>query len=290
MLTKILLLLFTVFATTQAGNCLTPIQDAQIELAVSILHKAFVAAEASCEIAAALEKNSTVAHNLKLAAQALKVIDKEVVQNLTNIANETCGTCKELTQAIDDMVSVVEDTLRQLVPGWENNAIFNAIVKAIQAVFDIVKATCPSTTLQRYRDGCLDPQQQHQLEEAVKGISIALEIASTGCRIASLFEQDPTVKSQLEQASRALLTINTEIVQNLEQIANSACGTCSQITDAVNQIVQVLEKTIAEIFPEWKSNPIFQAVVMGIEAVIGIVKQICPEADSGTVMKVVRKF
>jgi len=233
------------------------------------------------------EKDPTIKKNLLLAEQIISAVNTELVANLTKIASEACGTCSQITQAVNDAINAIESTIAKADPDWKNNPIFKAVVAAIQSILDLVKAICPNEQLLVSAgtsavplDNCLTPQQQQQLKTATKTISAVLNTADAALKVAAMFEKDPTIKKNLLLAEQIISAVNTELVANLTKIASEACGTCSQITQAVNDAINAIESTIAKADPDWKNNPIFKAVVAAIQSILDLVKAICPDTPA----------
>lgn len=56
----------------------------------------------------------------------------------------------------------------------------------------------------------------------------------------------------------------------------SACGTCDQITHAVNTTIVALEQTLTRIEPDWKNDPLFKTLIAGINDLLTLVEELCP--------------
>jgi hypothetical protein len=52
-----------------------------------------------------------------------------------------------------------------------------------------------------------------------------------------------------------------DLVANLTKIAESACGTCRQITEVVNQTVVSLEETLSRIEPGWRNDTTWKVCI-----------------------------
>lgn len=55
-----------------------------------------------------------------------------------------------------------------------------------------------------------------------------------------------------------------DLVANLTKIAESACGTCRQITEVVNQTVVSLEETLSRIEPGWRNDTTWKVRKQGV--------------------------
>lgn len=97
------------------------------------------------EIAAEAESNATTKANLILAAKIISAVNKDLVQNLTKIANEACGTCTQIVAAVADAVDAIKQTLEKIDPAWQTNPIWKAVFTAVNAILAIVKDVCPSS-------------------------------------------------------------------------------------------------------------------------------------------------
>jgi len=281
---KIVLFCISLTFALKNESCLTPAQDAQLKEATTIISNTLRTAEDALKIAAFFEKDPTTKNNLQLAARVIDVVNKEVVANLTKIADETCGTCTQIVAAVDDMVQEIEDALTQIEPDWQNNPLFVGIVDAIGAILEIVKAICPSQNsyVKSYNypskpyDSCLTPQQDEQLKQATKIIGNTLTATTDALKVAALLQKDPQTKQNLKLAAKIIETVNQEIIANLTKIADETCGTCSEIVSAVDDMVQEIEDTLTQIEPDWQNNPLFKGIVAAIKSILEIVKAICP--------------
>merc|ERR1719499_111249 len=128
-------------------------------------------------------------------------------------------------------------------------------------------------------DDCLTPDQKKQVEEAVTIIDGTLKTAAAALDVAALKEQDPDTKKNLVEAAKDIRIIDRDIVKNLTAICEETCGTCTEITDAVTDMVNEIEKTLTDMFPDWKNDPIFQLVVQAIGTILDAVKVACPSSD-----------
>jgi len=277
-------LLFSFFlALISADGCLTPDQDQQLKNIADAIHGVFVTTEAALRIAEFSTSDQQTKQNLALAINVLKNVDQFVVGNLTNIADEACGTCSEVTNAVRDSIDILIDMLTQIEPDWKDNPLFKAIVDAIHAVLEFVQIICPDAEkvfepmyLKLGNSSCLTPDQTKQLEEATNIIDKTLKTTVVALKTAAVFEKNATVKEQLREAALIIQTVDREVVQNLTRIANETWGTCDDIVDAVSDMVQIIEDSLAKIEPDWATNPIFKAVVDAIDAILEIVKAVCP--------------
>ena len=73
-------------------SCLTPAQDKTLTTVVKVTHGVLATAVISLDIAAVAEKNVTTQKDLELAATIVSTLNKDIVGNLTYIAEEACGT------------------------------------------------------------------------------------------------------------------------------------------------------------------------------------------------------
>lgn len=264
-------------------SCLTPAQDAQLKEATTVISNTLRVAEDALSIAAFFEKDPQTKQNLQLASHIIDVVNKEIVANLTKIADETCGTCTEITAAVGDMVQEIEDALTQIEPDWKNNPLFKSIVDAIQAILEIVNAVCPSnhSFVEKFsglKDSCLTPDQDAQLKKATKIIGNTLTVTTDALKVAAFLQKDAQTKQNLKLAATIIETVNQEIVANLTKIADETCGTCTEITSAVGDMIQEIEDSLTQIEPDWKNNPLFQGIVDAITAILEVVKAVCPDS------------
>ena len=125
---------------------------------------------------------------------------------------------------------------------------------------------------------CLTPEQEKQLKEAIFGIKTTLNTADASLLIAAAAEKNETIKKDLLLAEKIISAVNVEIVNNLTKIANEACGNCSQILKTVNDSLTSLEDALEKIEPDWKTNPIFKAIVAAVDSIVNIVAAFCPSS------------
>ena len=127
---------------------------------------------------------------------------------------------------------------------------------------------------------CLTPKQESELETAVKAIAGTLDATALALEIAAAAETDPTIRANLIIAVKVINAVNKDLVANLTKIANESCGTCTQIAQAVSDAVQAIKQTLEKIDPAWETNPIWKAVFTAVQAILAIVKEVCPSSAS----------
>jgi len=130
------------------------------------------------------------------------------------------------------------------------------------------------------QDGCLTPEQQDQLEKAVTVIDGVMKLTQISLKLAASQQSDPQTAANLQEAARIIGVIDEELVQNLEHIAQETCGTCAEVTAAVQDIVKILEEMLVQIEPDWEDDPIFKSIVEAIDTILDIVAVFCPEYTS----------
>jgi len=275
-----------VLASAQTG-CLTPEQDAQLQKAVTIIDNTLHLTVVALKIAAVAEKDPQTKQNLQLAARIIDAVDTELVGNLTRIVEETCGTCTEVTDAVTDIVHTLEDMLTQIEPDWQDDPLFKGIVEAVDSILAIVKAVCPSDYTWvspglpgskapvAAQNSCLTPEQDQQLSQAVQAIEGVFDATEVALLIAARSTSGQT-SDNLKQAAKIMRAINKELVQELTQIVDETCGTCTEVVSAVADIVADLEKMLTDIEPDWQNDPLFKAIVDAISSILDIVKAVCP--------------
>merc|ERR550537_133930 len=127
------------------SSCLTPKQDAQLKEAVTAIHDTLATAVVSLDIAAAAEKDPKTKADLQLAAKVCSAVNKEIVANLTKIAEAPCGTCTQVVAIVDASIEAIKEAIEKVEPNWQNDPIWKAVFTAIDAILGIVKDVCPST-------------------------------------------------------------------------------------------------------------------------------------------------
>ena len=63
-----------------------------------------------------------------------------------------------------------------------------------------------------------------------------LQAAVLALKLAAIAEKDPTTKQEINEVITVVTALDDALVNNLTKIANEACGTCSNITSAVNDV------------------------------------------------------
>merc|ERR1719356_369181 len=122
---------------------------------------------------------------------------------------------------------------------------------------------------------CLNANQTRILHTSIMAIDATLKLTCTSLDIAAMW-QNGTVHDNLLNASRIISAVDTNLVTQMTKITEETCGTCSQIVGGVKDIVHSLENTLTAAVPDWKSNTIYNSVVMAVNAIIGIVPAFCP--------------
>lgn len=123
---------------------------------------------------------------------------------------------------------------------------------------------------------CLNAGQKRKLQISMASIQTVLSVSVTSLNIAALFKSGK-VKKQLEQSSRIIKAVNTELIAKLQPIILSTCGTCMQISTNVAQLTQHLTSTVSAAVPDFATNPIFNAVTQVITMIATLVPSFCPQ-------------
>lgn len=129
---------------------------------------------------------------------------------------------------------------------------------------------------------CLTPTQDRDLKTSIMAIDATLKITVTALNISAMWKNG-TEKDQLLEASRIISAVDTNLVSQMTKITEETCGTCKQIVKGVNDIVHALENTLSSSVPEWKTNPIYNSVVLAVNSVVRIVPVFCNLAPSDSV-------
>ena len=67
---------------------------------------------------------ANIAADLGIAIRVISAVNKDVVGNLTELAESACPTCANITTVIKESVEVIEQTLAKIDPDWQNNPIW----------------------------------------------------------------------------------------------------------------------------------------------------------------------
>jgi len=257
-------------------QCLTPEQDKQLKTSIMAIDATLKITCTSLDIAA-MWKTGVVHDQLVNSSRIISAVDVNLVQKMTKITEETCGTCKQITGGVKDIVHSLEDTLSAAVPEWKSNPVFNGVVLAVNTILGLVPAICniiPAPTLKADVQ-CLTPDQDKKLKTSIMAIDGTLKLTVTSLDISAMWKTG-VVKDQLQQASRIITAVDQNLVQKLIPITEKTCGTCAQITTQVNEIVKDLENTMTAAVPDWKTNLIFASITTAINGILGIVPAFCP--------------
>jgi len=235
-------------------------------------------------VAYAAEKNPTTKQDLGIAITVLRAVNKEILANLTSIAEEACPTCSNITTVVQRSIATIEATLARIDPNWQKDPIWKAVFSLVNTLLDVVKKFCPSgaAVAAGWQGGplgntsCLTPEQDKQLKEAITTIRGLFDTAILALKVAYTAEPVPAIKHNLEIAITVLQAVNQDILANLTSIADEACPTCSNITTVVQRSVDTIEEALEKIDPDWQKDPIWKAVFTLVHSILAVVKDICP--------------
>eukprot|EP00037_Helgoeca_nana_P016572 m.155853 g.155853 ORF g.155853 m.155853 type:complete len:322 (-) comp23589_c0_seq1:242-1207(-) len=275
-------------ATAGNGSCITPQQEKQLDEAIHTIGDLFKTAIAALDIAFEVEKDPTTKQDLGIAIRVLEAVNQDVLANLTSIAESACPTCSNITYVVKRSVAVIQEALEKIDPNWETNPIWKAVFTLVNSVLEIVSDFCPTTevalagpTATSGNGSCLTPEQEKQLKESINTIRDLFRTAIVALDIAYVAEKFPPTKKNIGIAITVLQAVNEDILSNLTAIAESACPTCSNITNVVKESVAVIEETLEKIDPNWQNNPIWKAVFTLVKALLSIVSAFCPTGVVG---------
>lgn len=276
------MMLFAAFFASALAQtqCLTPEQDRDLKTSIMAVDATLKITCTSLDIAA-MWNNGTVKEQLQQASQIIGAVDTELVPKMIAITEETCGTCAQITKGVNDIAKALEDTLKKAVPDWQTNPIFKSVVMAVNIILRIVPNFCPDTPAPGqeralFADApCLTPDQDRTLKTSIISIDTTLKMTATGLTIGAMW-QTGVEKEQLQNASRIITAVDEQFVQKMTAITEETCGTCTQVTKGVKDIVTDLENTMSAAAPDWKTNPIFKSVTMVVNMILEIVPNFCP--------------
>jgi len=124
---------------------------------------------------------------------------------------------------------------------------------------------------------CLTPDQDRTLKTTIMSIDAAMQVTATSLNIAAMWK-DGLQKEQLLNASKIITAVDQQFVVKMIGITEETCGTCSQITKGVQDIVHDLEDTLTASVPDWKTNPIYSSVTTILNTILNIIPHFCPES------------
>merc|ERR550525_2346049 len=130
-----------------------------------------------------------------------------------------------------------------------------------------------------FGDGCLTPEQDQTLEDVITDIDNTLQTTIAALKLVEMFV-GPQARANIEEAIQIIQTVQDQLDQNLQRIVDETCGTCKDITNAIDDMIKLIEDTLSKIEPDWPSSPIWQTVVDAINLILGLVKDICPSVAS----------
>merc|ERR1711871_118210 len=213
---------------------------------------------------------------------AAKIKGEPTATKLRKIAHaideESCGTCSDITRAVSDAVDTIEYTADDIWPGWRDTKWGSLVSKGIDVLLKLAQKICPSfeePKLALVGDGCMSPEQKEKLQRKMGKISGALNAVSKALQIAAFTQQEPR-KTQLNHIADVVDIVNQDLIANITTIVDSVCGTCSEVTDAVQGAVDTIRYTADQIWPEWRQSKWDKIIDQGIDKIIQIAHVICP--------------
>jgi len=284
-------LLAGVSAMSSDTACLTPDQDKDLKTSIGAIDGTLQVTATSLNIAA-MWKTGVEQENLQNASKIITAIDKDLVEKMTAITEKTCGTCSQITKSIGDITKDLEKTMADIEPDWKTNPIYNSVTMVLNMILGIVPNFCPSE-MEALRAmpatdpagvPCLNKTQDRTLHTSIMAIDATLKITVTSLNIAGMWQKDPVVQDNLKNASRIISAIDTQLVTKMSSIVESTCGTCKQIVASVKNILHDLENTMVQIEPDWKTNPIYNSIVMVLNMIVGIIPEFCPTPTDAPTM------
>jgi len=272
---------FCLLSAALADDCLTDDQDRTLKTTVMSLDATLKVTATSLNIAAMFKTGDDQA-NLQKAADIITSVDNDLVTKMTDIVEQTCGTCSQISKSVGDISKDLEDTMTDIEPDWKTNPIYASVTSAVNMILAIVPDFCPSMKLATplFDDAnntvpCLTPDQDRDLHTAIMAVDATLKITTSSLDIAAMWK-DGDEKMKLQNASTIIAAVDKDLVEKMTAVVEDTCGTCSKISGAVKMLVQDLEDTMTDIEPEWKSNPIYTSVVTAVNMILGIIPNFCP--------------
>lgn len=270
----------------KADKCLTELQKAGLQNTMITIQQTLVIVDSSLRIAMLHADNATKIQ-LTVAMDIVNAIDDKLLSSLSRIYEESCGTCEEITQVVNDAVTEVKTTLVAVVPDWQTNQLFVSITTYIDIILAVTPSLCypptPPSTLMAYqveaaREDCLTPEQRELLSSSIVTITQAVVITQASLRIAAL-SADPATQANIETLLAVLNTVDDKFISQLQGIVDSRCGTCTEISQMIDSFVTSVKNTLTTIEPDWKTNPTFISVTTFIDVIIAIFPTLCPPAQ-----------
>eukprot|EP00924_Labyrinthula_sp_SR-Ha-C_P015479 snap_masked-scaffold_4-processed-gene-0.38-mRNA-1 protein AED:1.00 eAED:1.00 QI:0/-1/0/0/-1/1/1/0/1049 len=235
--------------------------------------------------------------SLEKTADVVDAIADDIVTNITRLADEFCGTCPQEVDALKDMILVLEDALFDIEPMWKETHIYDAIKSVTDTVFEKLKGFCteipekqelgrnflrtePEILFVATSDdpsGCLSPEQEQQFTYYAQKFSEALLYAADALKIYATEVTDEDTKAKYLFVAKVLESVSKDIVEKITRVLDEPCATCADIIQVAKDVEVLVERTMSDVDPNWRSDPEYQRVIMGIEAVLTMAEGLCPK-------------
>jgi len=280
--------------TNQRGRCLTPREDQDIRNAVSVIQTILSLGVNGLHASAGLTAGTPESAGLSMAARVVEGLNQKFVTRILDIAHKFCGTCHDVIDGVKILAQALVDTFNQLLPGnWEHNPVIGIIAEGLNTISNWAKQLCPKEShmlknvqltashtlkLQASNGRCLTAEQDQQIQQSVSVISFFAMMGTQGLRASAMWTHDQESKSQLNQAATLVETVNHQLVSKITQIVGKGCGTCHEIVDGTNIVVQGVLNSMSTLTgsPSGVNNPMFHGVRSTIDSISGFVKTFCP--------------
>uniref|UniRef100_A0A7S3V2A5 Uncharacterized protein n=1 Tax=Aplanochytrium stocchinoi TaxID=215587 RepID=A0A7S3V2A5_9STRA len=268
------------------NSCLTPQQDKELGYIADFAEKGFDVAAIGLRRAAFKQSDEGLKQEILEAADDVQAISDDTVKNLKSIADEACGTCSEVVQAIEDSFDALDQKFKDIDPNWKSKAVFEALGYAMNLVFDKIKVTCergrfPGKNLNE--DPCLKPEEREQMDKIVNYVNEFLNAAAVAIENTLSRIDDQDMKEKLKMVEIVVRAVNKDIVQNIEKIANEACGSCADVVKAIQDSLKYLQQTVKDIDPDWERNPAFSVLEVAIDGALKMANELCSHVPSQSV-------
>mmetsp|Transcript_12366 Transcript_12366/g.15016 ORF Transcript_12366/g.15016 Transcript_12366/m.15016 type:complete len:742 (+) Transcript_12366:142-2367(+) len=265
-------------------SCLSPDEERDLETSVEYIETTLNVAAFALKSYAQIQKDDSLRAKLEKASSAVDAINHDLVSDLSQIVEGTCGKCSDIFKVVEEAESDLERTILDIEPNWETDPLYDAISTALAAINKIGKDVCSMGSMEvevipnfQLNQDCLTPEEDEKLKQAVGVLKVVFKVADVALKLAIDLEEDDETRQKLELAAQVVEATSKDILSNLTAIVEEACGSCTEITKAVSDALKSLEAELTDIDPEWRNDSRFATIVNLVTSLLGFAKELCPE-------------